>query len=157
MCIWTRTVLAMVGLFVITPDSAEAIGRRSRGQPRLVVTYSSAPATTIYTTYSPVASLGAPVAIAYQSDSAFKNDMTICGNQPIPDGWVLVGHTTVFSCGGTGNNNAMILRRLPTASGSQMTICGNQPIPTGWVLAGHTTVFSYGGTGNNNAMIIRKL
>ena len=137
------------------PSESQAFGRRTRN------TFTPVPMCVCPQATHPTYAAAAPVIdqtrVATSANYDSRSDLVLCGGRPIPPGYVLIGQTTVFSCGGSGNNNAMVLRKLPTASGSQITICGNQPIPIGWVMVGQTTVFSCGGTGNNNALIIRKL
>jgi hypothetical protein len=95
---------------LVLPGKSQAFNRRSRNActpvPACVCP------TLGLTAYSAPVPITGQVVVAKSAFYDSRNDLVICGNQPVPPGWVIVGLTTVFSCGGTGNNNAMIIRKL---------------------------------------------
>jgi hypothetical protein len=77
------------------------------------------------------------------------NTISICTSQAVPSGYVIVGRTTVLSCGG-GVDNAYVIK-LPAA---QEAVCNYSPLPTGYVITGRATIVSCGG-GVDNAYTIK--
>ena len=77
--------------------------------------------------------------------------LTICKGQNIPNGFVIIGQTTSFSCS-DNLNNAWIIKR----PGNQETVCKSSPIPDGYVIIGQTTNFSFSNN-MNNAWTIKKV
>ena len=71
-------------------------------------------------------------------------DLTTCAFQPVPNGYVIVGRVTSYSCG-YSNNNAYVVRR----PGPREIICDYSPFPGGYIIAGRRTNFSCGGSFNN--------
>jgi len=79
------------------------------------------------------------------------NAVTICKNQPVPSGWVVVWEGSIASC--TGNfPNAWDIKQ----PGATETICKVSPIPSGYVIQGELSFASCWGS-YPNARDIRKL
>ena len=69
------------------------------------------------------------------SENSVAQTSEICGNSPIPQGWVITGWGGV--CDRIGNQTHYVRKIRNIANeptGSEVGICGDSPIPPGWII-----------------------
>ena len=84
------------------------------------------------------------------SESKASRNRVVCGDRPVPDGWVVVGHYHNPACDGDGAN-ALIIKR----AGRREVVCIDSPIPEGYRQLAPTHSDSCPGDGDNARLIER--
>jgi hypothetical protein len=83
-------------------------------------------------------------------ESKASRNRVICGDRPVPNGWVVVGHYHNPACEGDGAN-ALIVKR----AGRREVVCADSPIPDGYRELSPTHSESCPGDGDNARLIER--
>lgn len=89
--------------------------------------------------------------LAVCSNADESNTITICKDQQIPDGFVIIAQTTNFQCP-SNLDNAWIIKR----PGQRELVCAVSPIPPGYVITGRDTNFQCP-SNLDNALRIQKV
>lgn len=76
-------------------------------------------------------------------------------DQPVPRGWVIVGHRcSLLLIGST--THTLLIQKLPTRPGAELTIWKCQPLPFGWAVIEEFASNQFPGR-KNNVLRIRKM
>ncbi len=84
-----------------------------------------------------------------------REKQVIPADQPVPRGWVIVGHRrTLLQVSST--THQLLIQKVPTRPGAEMTIWKCQPIPFGWAVIEEFASKQFPGR-KNNVLRIRKM
>ena len=84
-----------------------------------------------------------------------RRKQVIPADQPVPRGWVIVGHRrTLLQISST--KHQLLIQKVPTRPGAELSIWKCQPIPFGWAVIDEFASNQFPGR-KNNMLRIRKI